>query len=467
MGEKEIANGQLFIFYDELAGYQAPREFVYRPVRWSENERIANLHGYTKHYTDRVQAEIPVGIRTIGKKAFERCYVLSGVALPDTVEKIEEGAFRDCTALTGIRIPDNVKKIGTEAFAGCTVLTNLSLPAHLEMIESKAFLNCSALTQIHIPDSVTSIGTLALGGCIGLREITLPAQLCGEAGRIFGDVAPLSLRFLSGTLKVNQALEAVLKTDLKRRRQTVAKGIVAARDVETMERFLMLWDKVSLDFLEHLIEMSIQAQAVGITAMLMQRKNTLYPPDVVETTEQLRMEEALGGYSRTAAEWGQIFDFQEEDGKLVIIGYKQREAVVEVPAEIDGKPVVAVDRWTPKGRRQQKEPFTVFLPEGLEEIRNFAFSRSHLKYIRIARSVTKIGAYAFSGCEYLESLCIPSGVKCIENGICSNCTALQSVSIPESVMYINTDAFSNCDSLNLLALPAHVTEIREHKSDER
>ena len=82
-----------------------------------------------------------------------------------------------------------------------------------------------------------------------------------------------------------------------------------------------------------------------------------------------------------------------------------------------------------------------------------------IKDLTIPDNVTKIGAYAFSGCSSLTSVTIPSGVKTIETGTFRNCTSLTSVTIPSSVKTIESDAFLNCSSLTSVTIPGSVTSI--------
>jgi hypothetical protein len=59
----------------------------------------------------------------IGESAFENCYSLTGITIPDSVTSIGDRAFRECASLTGITIPDSVTSIGEGAFGECDNLT--------------------------------------------------------------------------------------------------------------------------------------------------------------------------------------------------------------------------------------------------------------------------------------------------------------------------------------------------------
>ena len=77
----------------------------------------------------------------------------------------------------------------------------------------------------------------------------------------------------------------------------------------------------------------------------------------------------------------------------------------------------------------------------------------------IPDSVTSIGDYAFSGCEFLHSVTIPDSVTSIGDRAFEGCTSLQSVTIPDSVTSIGNRAFLHCWSLHSVTIPNSVTGI--------
>ncbi len=64
------------------------------------------------------------------------------------------------------------------------------------------------------------------------------------------------------------------------------------------------------------------------------------------------------------------------------------------------------------------------------------------------KPVTRIGGSAFSGCSGLTAVSIPGSVTTIGDGAFSGCSGLTSVSIPEGVTEIGYYAFSGCTSLH-------------------
>ena len=159
--------------------------------------------------------EIPADIdgksvTSIGNGAFENCFELTSINIPDGVTSIGTNAFNGCSGLTDItvdnrnssycsesgvlfnknktkficypagktdssyKIPDEVTSIEYAAFEACTGLTSITIGGGVTSIGDYAFKRCTGLTSITIPDSVTSIGYEAFNCCTKLTSIYIP-----------------------------------------------------------------------------------------------------------------------------------------------------------------------------------------------------------------------------------------------------------------------------------------------------
>ena len=116
--------------------------------------------------------EIHTNTKLIHFEAFNRCYDLVSILIPDGVISIGGSAFQGCYELTSITIPNGVTSIGDEAFEDCSSLTSIAIPDGVTSIGNWAFSDCDSLTSITIPDSVTSIGYGAFYWCSSLTSVT-------------------------------------------------------------------------------------------------------------------------------------------------------------------------------------------------------------------------------------------------------------------------------------------------------
>lgn len=103
---------------------------------------------------------------------------------------------------------------------------------------------------------------------------------------------------------------------------------------------------------------------------------------------------------------------------------------------------------------------SVNIPSSVTSIGDEAFAWcSSLKSVSIPSSVTSIGKSSFWGCKSLESVSIPSSVKSIGEDAFTWCSSLKCVSISLSVTSIGKSAFWGCKSLESVVIPSSVTSI--------
>ena len=73
--------------------------------------------------------------------------------------------------------------------------------------------------------------------------------------------------------------------------------------------------------------------------------------------------------------------------------------------------------------------------------------------------MTSIGEYAFSDCDSLTEIAIPSGVTEIGSYTFSGCSSLTEITLPSGLTSIGQQAFFGCDRLTGVTLPAGLTGI--------
>ena len=126
-------------------------------------------------------------VTAIGYSAFDDCTGLTSITIPSSVTAIKDFAFEDCTSLRDVYISDiaawcnitfgadythahpfmNAKNL----YLNGTRITDLIIPEGVTEIKSCAFMNCRNLTSVTIPSSVTTIGMFAFKNCTGLTDV--------------------------------------------------------------------------------------------------------------------------------------------------------------------------------------------------------------------------------------------------------------------------------------------------------
>lgn len=122
------------------------------------------------------------------------------------------------------------------------------------------------------------------------------------------------------------------------------------------------------------------------------------------------------------------FEYTSDERGVTISKYIGDKHRVEIPAEIDGKPVVALGEY--------------------------AFYETTVTWVSIPDSVQEIGGFCFSGCPMLQTLRLPQGLKEIPAVMLESCFRLLELDIPDTVTTIGEGAFWGNFYLSELRLPA-------------
>ncbi len=78
---------------------------------------------------------------------------------------------RDITSFDELRYFTGLTEIADDAFNGCYALTSVTIPDNVERIGNSAFMGCFGLTEVEISESITSIGEGAFNYCSSLTKV--------------------------------------------------------------------------------------------------------------------------------------------------------------------------------------------------------------------------------------------------------------------------------------------------------
>ncbi|MBQ7101060.1 MAG: leucine-rich repeat domain-containing protein, partial [Clostridia bacterium] len=125
-------------------------------------------------------------VTKIGAYAFENCFNMTSVIIPNNITVIDVGSFLDCENLQEVKMPSNLTVIGDMAFKFCLILKNITIPESVTTIGDNAFGQCTSLTEITIPDNVTTLGGAVFEECYELTSISIGKGVKSIAGILFG-----------------------------------------------------------------------------------------------------------------------------------------------------------------------------------------------------------------------------------------------------------------------------------------
>lgn len=120
---------------------------------------------------------------------------------------------------------------------------------------------------------------------------------------------------------------------------------------------------------------------------------------------------------------GMLYYEEDENGGIVITGYNEDnlDSELEIPSEIDGKPVV--------------------------KIGDAAFANASLRKVVIPGSVKTIGNEAFECCSQLYKVQLNCGLERIGFLAFNECTEIDFIDLPESLKFLEACAFESCSGI--------------------
>ena len=371
---------------------------------------------------------IPAGVKVISWGAFQNCTSLASVNILGPVTRIYDYAFSGCQSLPEIHIPDTVTSIGKHAFEGCSSLRQLRLPPKLKKINEGLCSDCDGLEEVVIPEKVTEIGLDAFRGC-GLQQVTLLSKRVEmetypfdmeKKFRLLAPNLPIAdlkpayrENAIRGFLRQQEMFSPERRADYLSYIKTHCKNLspLALEEPELLRMMLegkMLTPKAA----EQLAVQAAQEGCPEAAAQLLDYQNKIFPMEKRLETEKRRLQRQTRQMERelNLLESGgepqpkqpKLWRYEkDEKGNLTLLGYKGGETDVEVPAAIDGVPVVAIGDYafSPNGKP---------LPAAQRE------TRRKIRSIRIPEGILTIGTSAFEDCESLERVELPGSLRRVE-----------------------------------------------------
>ena len=103
----------------------------------------------------------------------------------------------------------------------------------------------------------------------------------------------------------------------------------------------------------------------------------------------------------------------------------------------------------------------VTLPSTLKTIENSVFYTTKISEIKLPDGLTTIGNSAFLSCSELTEVEIPNTVTSIGTKAFDGCRSMEKVKLPDDITIIDEETFSNCTKLKEIEIPKSVISIGE------
>lgn len=133
-----------------------------------------------------------------------------------------------------------------------------------------------------------------------------------------------------------------------------------------------------------------------------------------------------------------------ENCEVIIQGFNAAGTVMDIPEKIDGFPVVGI---APQVCRGDSVITEVRIPKTVTVIGEYAFAECPNLAKVVMKGGVRIERSAFRDCKALLTLKLPNVLESIDDFAFEGCTMLGTVKIPKGLNYIGADAFMGCERL--------------------
>ena len=158
---------------------------------------------------------------------------------------------------------------------------------------------------------------------------------------------------------------------------------------------------------------------------------------------------------RLKAQW----DYEATPEGVTLSAYRGENAQVDVPAQLDGKPVTQLGKGVFYHKKKLRQ---VTLPEGVETVGRMAFCKCiHLEQATLPQTLRRIESDAYTNCHFLQSMDVPDGVTQIGEAAFSGCVHLESLTLPHGLRTLSLLTLYDCRSLRHLRLPDQLEVIQD------
>lgn len=403
------------------------------------------------------EISLPDSVKQVGEEAFSQCANLRAADLGAGVETLGEDAFRGCAKELCVIIPDGLKTVSEKTLAGCdrvyarvpgglmlkyytgheqkialddecaglpvvaigprvfemfAYLKEIKLPKALEIIGDGCFAGCSGISQIEFPATLREIGKAAfavrgleraqrgLEENTGLTSLTLPkfVEKIGD-GAFYGHRNLKTLAFsapvpqMGSGVFANCGMEKVsLPQGTVEVQSETFKGCENLIEVNLPETLESVWEFAFAECVNlKTVNLPKSLEVVGEFAFM--ANASLSESAIPEKTREIGVGAFAGcdSLSRITVHPGNSV-FEVSDGLLI----KRAE-----------------NRVTASVRKRNAK--NVLIPYGTEAVDAYAFQGcNEIESVSIPSTVQKIGAYAFAGCENLKKITCDGAVNEVE-----------------------------------------------------
>lgn len=368
--------------------------------------------------------------KTIGDGAFYGCSSLESVEIPQ-VETIEDSAFGDCRKLTTMDMPQ-LKTMAASVFWFCTSLGEVKMP-QVETIGVRAFEGCSSLKAIDL-SGIKTIERYAFSAC-GIEKIVVPSTLIKIGEYAFDCAKHLKTVFFQGNTN----------------------PVISSSNVFDQVKGITFYYPVNGNWPTSIMT----SNAFGSSGSKWIAYDKMFPGEYVFnndgtcSSDGTETAECICGCGLTDTRIAKNtknpdnHTYSEDCYKEFSNGKKVYSCVEcgRIKGEV-GEKGSCGDSLTWEIYDSDVLCITGTGAMADYDIDNPApWSGKNIRYCRLGKGITSIGASAFENCTSLEIIELEEGITSINGYAFYGCTSLKELELPKSLKSIGENAFEGCTSL--------------------
>ena len=404
-------------------------------------------------------------VETIGKNAFYSCTGISEVKMSQA-KTIGSGAFYGCSSLESVEIPQ-VETLADSVFGDCRKLTTMDMP-QLKTMEASVFWFCTSLGEVKMPQ-VETIGVRAFEGCSSLKAIDLSGIKTIER-RAFSACGIEKIVVPSTLTKIGESA-----FDCAKRLKIVffqgnTKPDISSSDVFDQVKGITFYYPVNGSWPTSIMT----SNAFGSSGSKWIAYDKMFPGEYVFnndgtcSSDGTETAECICGCGLTDTRIAKNTKNPDnhtysEDCYKELSNGKKVYFCVEC-GRIKGEP-------EEKGTCGDSLTWEIYDSDVLcitgtgamadYDIDNPApWSEKNIRYCKIGKGVTSVGASAFENCPSLEIVELEEGITSINGYAFYGCTSLKELELSKSLKSIGENAFEGCTSLQKVTAYPKLTSLK-------
>ena len=428
----------------------------------SNTSNVLSNIGSSVYETSGLKLTIGPNVESLPNYMFSNDYLTSiDASNAPSLKKIGVYSFNNSLYLVNVKLSNSIEEIGEYAFYGCKKADfDMSKLTNLKSIGQYAFYNCYELPYIYICNAVTSIGKNAFNNCKNVSEIYYDAK------NIVNSSTNVILNYLGESVYQTEGLKLIIGENAT----AIPDYFMGTDGIVVNSIYLTSIDASNAKSLKKIgsyafnnapylenVKLNSALEEIGEYAFNNCKKMKLDMSDL----NSLKIIDQYSFYKCIELTNIYIYENVTTLGKNAFFGCSNVNEIYYDAVAITNSSTSTVlgsigeNVYLNKGLR-------LIIGENAKEIPAYFMDEGYLTSIDAsnAKSLEKIGEYAFNNCTNLTDVKLPSNLEKIGNYVFNNCKLMNmDFSLLVNLTAIGEHAFYGCDKLTNVYIGENVTSI--------